>query len=108
MKQLLRVLPFLFCAAAPAADIIWTNAAGGNWNTALNWSPNQIPANTDTAWITNNGTYTVTVSASAAASSLVLGGASGAQTLSNSAGTLVLANGGTSSANGNYALGGGT
>ena len=48
-----------------AADIVWTNTAGGNWSSTNNWSPNQVPGASDTAWITNNGTYTVTLNASA-------------------------------------------
>jgi len=34
-----------------AADIVWTNTAGGNWSTAANWDPNQVPGSGDTAWI---------------------------------------------------------
>src|SRR4051794_1705904 len=107
MKQSLCFLTLLLCAAAPAADIVWTNLGGGTWNTAVNWNPNQIPTNTDTAWITNNGTYTVTVSANAAATNLVLGGTSGTQTVNHSGGTFALGNGGSSSPNGTYALSGG-
>ena len=43
-----------------AAIITWTNTSGGNWSVANNWSPNQVPTNTDTALITTPGTYTVT------------------------------------------------
>ncbi len=39
-----------------AADLVWTNAAGGAWNTAANWSPNQVPTFDDRVWITNTGT----------------------------------------------------
>ena len=59
-----------------AATITWTNTAGGNWSTAANWSPNQVPSGTDDAFITNNGTYMVTINATATAGTLTLGGAS--------------------------------
>jgi hypothetical protein len=38
-----------FCAMTRAADIVWTNTAGGNWNVAANWNPNQAPSTNDTA-----------------------------------------------------------
>jgi hypothetical protein len=108
MKKLV-LASLLFCAAtAPAADIVWTNLAGGAWATALNWNPNQVPSGSDTAWITNNGTYTVTVSANATATNLVLGGTSGTQTINHTAGTFTLTNGASSSLNGVYTLNGGT
>src|SRR6266850_341000 len=106
MKELLWLASFLVCATAPAADLIWTNIAGGNWTAAANWSPNQVPTSADTAWITNNGTYTVTVNAAAAATNLLLGVTSGTQTLSQTAGTFSLGDGGSSSLNGAYAMSG--
>jgi hypothetical protein len=45
---------------AHCATITWTNTSGGNWSIAANWSPNQVPTNTDTVLITTPGTYTVT------------------------------------------------
>jgi trimeric autotransporter adhesin len=68
--------------AARATDLVWIGATA-NWNVAGNWSPAQIPTAADNAWITNSGTYVVTVPAgsSATASSIVVGGASGSQTL---------------------------
>lgn len=36
-----------------AAEVVWTNTAGGNWNTAANWSPNQVPTAAENASITN-------------------------------------------------------
>lgn len=64
--------------------IYWTNAAGGNWSVANNWVPNRIPGATNTAVITNNGTYTVTVNSTTVVSNLVVGaaGATGTVTLS--------------------------
>ena len=69
-----------------AAQIVWTNTAGGNWNVAANWSPNQVPGSADDAVITASGTYTVTLNISTNVNSLALGGASGQQTLANNNG----------------------
>ena len=44
---------------AEAASITWTNISGGYWSDTNNWSPHQIPTNTDNALITATGTYTV-------------------------------------------------
>ena len=80
---LLLIYPALlaFVSALPvrAADIIWTNNAGGNWHVAANWNPNQVPGPNDRAVITSAGNYTVTVGASASADSLLLGGTAGGQ-----------------------------
>ncbi len=56
-----------------AADVVWTNLAGGNWTTASGWSPNQVPGAMDNAFITNAGTYTVTISTANAVGNLVVG-----------------------------------
>ena len=66
--------------SAQGATIIWTNAAGGNWSMAANWSPNQTPGSADTAVITNAGNYTVTLDVSTPIAGLVLGTTSGANT----------------------------
>src|SRR4051812_17324152 len=108
MKRRLWLATTFCCAAVHGADIVWTNTSGGTWGTAANWSPNQVPTNSDTAWITNNGTYSVTNNVTSAAASLVLGGTSGVQTLNHTAGIFSLGNGGSSSANGTYILSGGT
>ena len=44
---------------AYSATITWTNTSGGNWSIAANWSPHQVPTNTDNVLITTPGTYTV-------------------------------------------------
>ena len=104
------VLGILVLAALPVhADLItWTNTAGGDWSLASNWSPNEVPQSTDAAFITNNGTYTVTVTASESVSTLTLGGASGTQTLSLSSGSLTVGGAGTGNAQGVVNLSGGT
>jgi len=91
-----------------AADIVWTNTASGNWSSINNWSPNQVPVASDTAWITNNGTYTVTLDASATINSLALGGTSGQQTLANSSYALTLNKASVISTNGLFNLSGGS
>jgi hypothetical protein len=75
---------------ARAAEVVWTNLAGGNWNAKANWLPNQVPGVFDHAWITNNGAYAVRVTNDVSAGSLTLGSASGAVSLGG-AGMLILA-----------------
>ena len=62
--------------------------SGGSWSTAANWSPNQVPGAGDSAYITNNGNYTVTISSTVTASLVRVGGTSGTQQLSLSNGTI--------------------
>ena len=83
-KYLIAVAGIILASfTAHATDLVWIGATG-NWNLADNWSPAQIPTAADNAWITNSGTYVVTVPAgsSATANSIVIGGSSGSQTLS--------------------------
>ena len=79
-----------FTMTARAATIIWTNTAGGNWNVAANWNPQQVPGAADDPCITNNSSYTVTVNTPVNVASLTLGGATGTQTLNLSANTFTL------------------
>ena len=104
-----RVLPaqLRLVAHVTAADIVWTNLAGGNWNNPTNWSPNQVPGATDNALITNAGTYTVTLNANADITSLTLGGNSGTQTLTNTAFNLTLSANSVVDTNAVFGLGGG-
>src|ERR1700733_14464186 len=67
--------------ATPCTGDTWTNAAGGSWSTAGDWSAG-VPTSTTNVCITTPGTYTVDISSSATAANLQLGGAtSGTQTL---------------------------
>jgi hypothetical protein len=69
--------------SAEAETITWINTAGGNWSVAANWSPNQVPTNTDTALITTPGTYAVNLDVPGVVTNLTLGaggGAAGVQT----------------------------
>ncbi|MGA3269239.1 MAG: hypothetical protein ABSE16_20780, partial [Verrucomicrobiota bacterium] len=60
-----------------AAQIVWTNTSGGNWNNTDNWSPNQVPSTNDTAVITVAGTYSVTLDVSPTVAGLDLGASTG-------------------------------
>ena len=98
----------LFAApSASAATITWTNIAGGNWNVAANWSPNQLPGASDVAEITTAGTYTVTLNTGPTIAGLAVGGASGTQTLSQVASTLAVQGAAQINANGQYDFNGG-
>ena len=67
------------------ADEYW-QVQTGNWSVGPNWSGNLLPVGTDTAWIVNGGTATVTtnvgcgtlqVGGSGGGTVLVLGGSIG-------------------------------
>ena len=94
--------------SAISATIQWTNTAGGLWNVAQNWSPNVVPTAPDTAIITNDGVYTVTLTTSPTLSTLTLGGQGGTQTLSSLAAVLTVTNGMTVGPSGHFSMGGGT
>jgi hypothetical protein len=76
----------VFCSArsAQAVDYTWNNLAGGNWNTPTNWTPNGVPDDaSDNAFITTDGTYTVTVNGTFNIGALTLGAVgAGVETLS--------------------------
>jgi fibronectin-binding autotransporter adhesin len=58
-------------------------AGNGDWMTPANWSNNAVPNSGDVVCISNNGTFTVTLSSntSVQVGSLTVGGGTGAQTL---------------------------
>jgi hypothetical protein len=104
---LLAALALIIAAnSTRAANIIWTNTAGGNWSDTNSWSPNQTPGSTDVAIITNSGSYTVTLDTSATVSGLTLGGASGTQIFTNSGNTFTLNGQATVGSNGQFDLSG--
>ena len=73
-----------------AATLSWTNTANGYWNTAANWTPNQVPGSGDTAVITNAG-VTVSLNSSATVGGIILGtNGPGTVTLSLAGQTLTL------------------
>jgi hypothetical protein len=67
-------------AAAQACDANWKGGSG-SWGTASAWSPEAVPTGGQSVCITAAGTYTVTVSADAAAKTLTVGGAASAPTV---------------------------
>ncbi|MDQ3281512.1 MAG: DUF11 domain-containing protein, partial [Acidobacteriota bacterium] len=82
----------LSAAATVTGSIHWI-AGTGNWETAANWSPAQVPTASDDVYIDNTGTYTVTINSNASAKSIHVGlsTASGTQTLTLASGvTLTL------------------
>src|SRR5690349_21202682 len=106
LKTLLAVIATT--AATQAAEVVWTNINGGAWSAVTNWSPNSLPGPADTAYITNAGTYTVTVDVNATLAGFKVGGVSGTQTVSDAAQTLTLNGSGLLDTNGVFNLSGGT
>ncbi len=84
--------------------ISWKSGVSGNWTTAADWTPGQVPGVNDDVTIADAGTYTVTLTGSQKAHSVTLN-ASGAKltdtgtltlgtTLALDAGTFTLGSGG--------------
>src|SRR5947207_12658095 len=88
-----------------AADLAWIGGTG-NWDLAGNWNPAQVPTAADNAWITNNGTYTITVPAGTVANvaNLTVGGQSGTQSLAIDRATLTLNGASAVNSNGQLTL----
>jgi hypothetical protein len=95
----------LAAATANATDLVWTGQTS-DWTSAGNWTPAQVPTAADNVWITNSGTYTITLPAgsSGTAASVTVGGASGTQTLTIDRATLTLNGTSAVNANGQIAL----
>jgi hypothetical protein len=112
MRRAIVFLALFLLALAPtashAAPISWAAAVNGNWNDPTKWSPPQVPVAGDQVAITVSGTYTVTLNVNASVDSLVLGGASGTQTLTSSTHTLTLASASRIAANGAFNFSGGS
>ena len=100
IQILLAALALVIVAnSTHAADIVWTNTAGGNWSDMNSWNPNQVPGAGDIAVITNDASYTVTLDASFSVGGLVLGTLSGVNT------QIFLINGQTLTLNGTAVVG---
>jgi len=80
----------LVARQSASASVTWINAAGGNWSTGSNWSTGVAPTTTDVVAIDLTGTYTVTLDVNATIAGLIVGGASGVQTLSGTSRTLTV------------------
>lgn len=72
-------------ALAQTCTRTWAAPVDGSWSVAANWTPAEVPTAGDVACITAAGTYTVSIGGfvTVAAETLVLGGASGTQTLTS-------------------------
>jgi hypothetical protein len=73
---------------AYAATITWTNTSGGNWSANNNWSPHQVPTNTNDGLTTNAAICTVTLDVSGVVANLTLvagDGAGGVQRFASNA-----------------------
>jgi len=111
-RAVARVL-FLFLLAlsvwsATGANISWTNTSGGNWNVAANWDSGTVPGANDNAFVTNNGSYTVTIDTDTSINTLTVGGGSGTQILSQVAATFTINGAGTVGTNGILTMSSGT
>ena len=100
------VAAVLFLAAvANAANVVWIGGTG-DWNAPANWSPAQVPGPADNVFITNAGSYTVTIDKPdvdpTVVASLTVGGDVGPQILS--VGNVVLTVNGASVINANGQL----
>ncbi|MBI4319196.1 MAG: hypothetical protein HY675_11965 [Chloroflexi bacterium] len=80
--------PFTSLSGGPPAhaeicDVSWKDPVSGNWTEASKWSTNAVPTNAQNVCIIVDGTYTVTLTGSQAANSVMLGAAgnSGTPTL---------------------------
>ncbi len=91
----------------PGPVVVWNSAVSGNWGTATNWTPSRVPTPSDTAVINLPGIYTVTLDTDATLATVVLGAASGTQTL-NVNGKLLTANALTGSGGGKLLMNAGT
>lgn len=102
-----RLIPFFLAlllvnaSLAHATIFTWSSPASGSWHTATNWSPNGLPGAGDTVNLTNNSSFTVSVTNGALGvniSSLTIGGAATLVVSKASplvAGFCVITNGGT-------------
>ncbi len=96
----------LMTALQVHADDYWS-ASAGDWSVASNWGGSLLPTSSDTAWITNGGTATITMTGEVC-ESLSLGGSEGG-TVQMTGGDLTTAfeNVGCSVGNGTFTQSGG-
>jgi hypothetical protein len=90
MRKLMLIIFIILLtgAQAGAATVVsWANAGSGLWSESAKWSPVQVPDSGDDVLINNSGAGTITVSTTAAAKTLTVGGA---KTITLSTGKLTL------------------
>ncbi len=80
---LLVSLSFLVAEAASAGSATWNlSPTSGDWNTALNWTPNTVPNGpTDSATFATSSTTSLTLSANTEASAIVFNAGASAFTI---------------------------
>ncbi len=74
-------------ASMPAHAQVYWSASSGDWSGASNWTGHLVPTGTDSAWIVNSGTATVTTM-NATCGSLSLGSPAGSGTVQMTGGSL--------------------
>ena len=72
LLRVMLLLALVIAGPVSAATLTWTNSAGGNWNAATNWSPQQVPGASDVAVINGAASYTILVTGNRPIGGLVL------------------------------------
>jgi hypothetical protein len=80
-RTVMFVLLLFGSTLSKAADVHWINPAGGDWSDELSWSGLTIPLPADNVFIDTAGTYSVLLNYGPSLESIIIGGASGVQTL---------------------------
>ncbi len=62
-KQALAILAMAVVVGASAANLTWVGGSEGDWNTATNWDPQQVPTNSDTVFFDSSERITVNLGA---------------------------------------------
>ncbi len=62
-KQALAILAMAVVVGASAANLTWVGGSEGDWNTATNWDPQQVPTNNDTVFFDSAQNITVNLGA---------------------------------------------
>src|SRR5258708_37864575 len=92
LKLLIMLVLSAGLCSIHASTITWKTGSSGNWSDTANWNPKRVPGTNDTAVITANGSYSVTLDIPADVGGLVLGANDGnTQTLSINGQTFTLA-----------------
>ena len=63
MKSVMFAASVLTAMATSAADLTWVGGSEGDWNTAANWDPQQVPTNKDTVFFDSAQSITVNLGA---------------------------------------------
>ena len=88
--------------------LVWVGTSGGLWTDTNNWSPTYLPVANSDVFITNAGSYNITLNTSATVRSLTLGAPSGSQIISNTSQNLTITGSATIGSNGQLLFQGGT